>query len=44
MVTIEQKLLLFSKLLHQSMDKKFAEELDEIKKQYKYKLQKIKKK
>lgn len=42
MVTIEQKLLLFSKLLHQSMDKKFAEELDEIKKQYKYKLQKNK--
>lgn len=42
MVTIEQKLLLFSKLLHQSMDKKFAEELEEIEKQYGYKLQKNK--
>jgi len=42
MVTIEQKLLLFSKLLHQSMDKKFADELEEIEKQYKYKLEKNK--
>lgn len=42
MVTIEQKLLLFSKLLHQSMDKKYAEELEEIEKQYEYKLQKNK--
>lgn len=42
MVTIEQKLLLFSKLLHQSMDKKFEEELEEIEKQYKDKLQKSK--
>lgn len=42
MVTIEQKLLLFSKLLHQSMDKKFAEELEEIEKQYGHKLQKNK--
>nr|WP_312576377.1 V-type ATP synthase subunit E family protein [Sedimentibacter sp.] len=42
MVTIEQKLLLFSKLIHQSMDKKFAEELEEVEKQYKEKLQKSK--
>lgn len=42
MVTIEQKLLLFSKLLHQSMDKNFAEELEELEKQYRYKLQKNK--
>lgn len=42
MVTIEQKLLLFSKLLNQSMDKKFQEELKEMEKQYKEKLQKNK--
>jgi V/A-type H+-transporting ATPase subunit E len=42
MVTIEQKLLLFSKLIHQSMDKEFSEELEEIEKQYKDKLQKNK--
>jgi len=42
MVTIEQKLLLFSKLLHQSMDKKFQEELAEVEEQYRAKLQKSK--
>jgi len=42
MVTIEQKLLLFSKLLNQSMDKKFREELEELERQYNTKLQKSK--
>ncbi len=42
MVTIEQKLLLFSKLLNQSMDKKFKEELAELEEQYNAKLQKSK--
>lgn len=42
MVTIEQKLLLFSKLLNQSMDKKFQEELEELEEQYNAKLQKNK--
>ncbi len=42
MVTIEQKLLLFSKLLNQSMDKKFQEELAELEEQYNTKLQKSK--
>lgn len=42
MVTIEQKLLLFSKLLNQSMDKKFEEELKELDNQYREKIQKNK--
>lgn len=42
MVTIEQKLLLFSKLLNQSMDKKFEEELKETERHYREQLQKIK--
>lgn len=42
MVTIEQKILLFSKLLNQSMDHSFEEELKELEKQYKEKLQKTK--
>lgn len=42
MVTIEQKLLLFSKLLNQSMDKKFEEELKELGNQYREKIQKNK--
>ncbi|MBP1925491.1 V/A-type H+-transporting ATPase subunit E [Sedimentibacter acidaminivorans] len=42
MVTIEQKLLLFSKLLNQSMDKKFQEQLTELEEQYNIKLQKSK--
>ncbi|MDD4781672.1 MAG: V-type ATP synthase subunit E [Tissierellia bacterium] len=42
MVTIEQKLLLFSKLLNQSMNQSFEEELKELEKQYKEKLQKTK--
>lgn len=42
MVTIEQKLLLFSKLLNQSMDKKFEEEFKEMEKYYKEQIQKIK--
>jgi len=42
MVTIEQKLLLFSRLLNQSMDKKFEEEFKETEKQYKEKIQKNK--
>ena len=42
MVTIEQKLLLFSKLLNQSMDKKFEEELKELESQYNEKILKSK--
>lgn len=42
MVTIEQKLLLFSKLLNQSMDQTFEEELKSLEKQYKEKIQNIK--
>lgn len=39
MVTIEQKLLLFSKLLNQSMDKKFNEDFKEIEKQNELRIQ-----
>ncbi|WP_326908886.1 V-type ATP synthase subunit E family protein [Sedimentibacter sp. MB31-C6] len=42
MVTIEQKLLLFSKLLNQSMDKKFNEDFKEIEKQNELRIQKNK--
>lgn len=42
MVTIEQKLALFSKLLNQSMDKDFNEELKKMDEQYKNLLQKSK--
>lgn len=34
MVTIEQKLMLFSKLLNQSMDKKYNEEFENVKDEY----------
>jgi V/A-type H+-transporting ATPase subunit E len=40
MVTIEQKLLLFSKLLNQSMEQKFNEELNEMDMKYEAMLQK----
>lgn len=40
MVTIEQKLSLFSKLLHRSMDDKFTEEMEKLKKEYEVKIQK----
>lgn len=40
MVTIEQKLLLFSKLINHSMDKTFNEELKEMEKQYDLKVKK----
>lgn len=42
MVTIEQKLALFSKLLNQSMDKDFNEELKKLDEQYRNLLQKNK--
>ncbi len=42
MVTIEQKLTLFSKLLNQSMDKEFNEELQKLDEQYAALLQKNK--
>jgi len=42
MVTIEQKLLLFSKLLNQAMDKKFEEEFENIEQHYMANLQKSK--
>lgn len=42
MVTIEQKLLLFSKLLNQSMNHTFDEELKKLEKQYDEKIQKNK--
>ena len=40
MVTIEQKLSLFSKLLHRFMNDKFTEEMENIKKEYEEKIQK----
>ena len=40
MVTIEQKLLLFSKLINNSMDKRLNEELKEMEKQYDLKIKK----
>lgn len=40
MVTIEQKLSLFSKLLHRSMDDKFKEDMEKLKKEYEEKLRK----
>lgn len=40
MVTIEQKLLLFSKLINHSMDKTFNEELKDMEKQYDLKVKK----
>ncbi|MDO8685781.1 MAG: V-type ATP synthase subunit E [Clostridiales bacterium] len=40
MVTIEQKLSLFSKLLHRSMSDKFAEEMENLKKEYEEKIRK----
>lgn len=40
MITIEQKLLLFSKLINQSMEKSFKEELKELEKQYSEKINK----
>lgn len=42
MVTIEQKLLLFSKLINQSMDKNFNEELKKLDQQYEVLLKKNK--
>jgi len=42
MVTIDQKLSLFSKLLHRSMDEKFKEEMETLKKEYEEKIQKNK--
>ncbi len=42
MVTIEQKLLLFSKLLNQTMDKNFNEELKKLDQQYEVLLKKNK--
>lgn len=39
MVTIEQKLEMFSKLLHRSMNEKFTEEMDKIRKKYEARLQ-----
>lgn len=38
MVTIEQKLSLFSKLLHRTMTEKFSEEMDTLKKEYDVKI------
>ncbi|MEN6313174.1 MAG: V-type ATP synthase subunit E [Clostridiaceae bacterium] len=40
MVTIEQKLSLFSKLLNRSMDDKFKEAMEKLKKEYEEKLRK----
>jgi V/A-type H+-transporting ATPase subunit E len=42
MVTIEQKLLLFSRLLNQSMNQTFQGELKSLEKKYKEKIQEIK--
>jgi len=42
MVTIEQKLSMFSKLLHRSMTEKFTEEMEQLKKEYEVKIQKNK--
>ncbi len=42
MVTIEQKLSLFSKLLHRSMSDKFTEEMEILKREYEGKIQKNK--
>ncbi len=39
MVTIEQKLEMFSKLLHRSMSDKFSDEMDKIRKSYEARLQ-----
>lgn len=44
MVTIEQKLVLFSKLLNQSMNLKYEEELDRLEKDIQSKIQKAKEK
>ena len=44
MVTIEQKLVLFSKLLSQSMNLKYEEELDRLEKDIRLKIQKAKEK
>lgn len=38
MVTIERKLMLFSKLLHRSVSERFAVEMEELKKEYEVKL------
>ncbi|HBN84944.1 MAG TPA: hypothetical protein DDZ89_14000 [Clostridiales bacterium] len=43
MVTIEQKLSLFSKLLHRSMEERFAEEMANLKNEYAIKIQQNKK-
>ena len=42
MVTIEQKLLMFSKLLHRTMNNKFAEDRERLKKEYEEKIHKSK--
>lgn len=42
MVTIDQKLSLFSKLLHRSMNEKFTEEMGKLKEEYEVKIQKNK--
>ncbi len=42
MVTIEQKLSLFSKLLHRQMNDKLTEEMEQLKKEYEVKIQKNK--
>ena len=44
MVTIEQKLVLFSKLLNQSMNLKYEEELNRLEKDFQLKIQKAKEK
>ncbi len=40
MVTIEQKLSMFSKLLHRTMNEKFTEEMEKLRSEYAVKLQK----
>lgn len=42
MVTIEQKLSMFSKLLHRTMNDKFTEEIEKLRSEYAVKLQKNK--
>ena len=42
MVTIEQKLSLFSKLLHRTMTEKFTEDMEALKKEYEVKIHKNK--
>lgn len=42
MVTIEQKLEMFSRLLHRSMNDKFTEDMENLKKEYEEKIQKNK--